>query len=117
MAVSIFNWFAPHDVVRDQGEAGSIHGMIARMMGDHKIDPQRVYVTGLSAGGSMAAAMLAIYPEVFAAGATIAGVPFGVATSPRKAIRGMLKGTQYSAHEPGDLVRRASDNEGPWPKL
>ena len=45
----------------------------------HDIDTQRIFVTGLSAGGAMTSVMLAIYPEVFAAGAIIAGLPFGVA--------------------------------------
>ena len=36
-------------------------------------DPERIFVTGLSAGGAMASAMLATYPETFAAGAIIAG--------------------------------------------
>jgi poly(3-hydroxybutyrate) depolymerase len=61
--------------------------------------------------------MLAIYPEVFAAGAIIAGVPFGVATKLREAIRGMMQGTEHSAPELSDLVHRASKNKGPWPKL
>ena len=62
-----FNWFNPEDIARDSGEACSIRQMIARMVGDHGIDPHRIFVTGLSAGGAMTSVMLATYPELFAA--------------------------------------------------
>src|SRR6478736_1551839 len=71
-----FNWFLPGDTRRDRGEALSIRQMIEKTIGAHGIDRKRVYVTGLSAGGAMTAAMLATYPEVFAAGAIIAGLPY-----------------------------------------
>ena len=53
--------------------------MVDRMVADHGLDPRRVFVTGLSAGGAMAAVMLAAYPEAFAGGAVVAGVPYGCA--------------------------------------
>jgi poly(hydroxyalkanoate) depolymerase family esterase len=112
-----FNWFNPQDTARDQGEACSISQMVARMVGDHHIDPQRVYVTGLSAGGAMTTVMLATYPEIFAGGAVIAGLPFGVATNVREALSGMFQSSARPASELGDLVRGASKHKGPWPKL
>ena len=75
-ANTCFNWFNPGDVARGRGEAASIRQMVARMVADHKIDPRRIYVTGLSAGGAMTSVMLATYPEVFAGGAIIAGLPY-----------------------------------------
>ena len=69
-----FNWFNPEDTARDGGEARSIREMIAHMAEAHRIDPKRVFITGLSAGGGMTSVMLATYPEVFAAGAVIAGL-------------------------------------------
>jgi len=74
-----FNFFLAGDSRRDSGETASIAAMIERMRADHAIDPGRVYVTGLSAGGAMAAVMLAAYPELFAGGAILAGVPYGCA--------------------------------------
>ena len=71
-----FNWFNPEDTARGSGEASSISQMVARMVNDHQIDAHRIYVTGLSAGGAMTTVMLATYPELFAAGAVIAGLPF-----------------------------------------
>jgi len=112
-----FNWFVPEDTARGQGEACSIRQMIARMVTDQKLDPRRVYITGLSAGGAMTSVMLATYPEVFAAGAIIAGLPFGIATNLREALNGMMQSPSRSAPELGDLVRGATKHKGPWPKV
>jgi poly(hydroxyalkanoate) depolymerase family esterase len=112
-----FNWFNPDDTARERGEVCSIRQMIARMVGDIGIDPRRIFVTGLSAGGAMTSAMLATYPEVFAGGAVIAGLPFGVATNMREALSGMFQSPARPATELGELVRNASNHKGPWPKL
>jgi poly(hydroxyalkanoate) depolymerase family esterase len=116
-AQGCFNWFNPEDTARDSGEACSIRQMIARMVGDHKIDQHRIFVTGISAGGAMTSVMLATYPELFAGGAIIAGLPFGVATNVREALSGMFQSPSRPAGELGDLVRNASNHKGPWPKL
>jgi poly(hydroxyalkanoate) depolymerase family esterase len=112
-----FNWFNPEDTTRDRGEACSIRQMIARMVTDHAIDADSIFVTGLSAGGAMTSVMLATYPEIFAAGAVIAGLPFGVASNVREALSGMLQSSSRTPRELGDLVRNASNHKGPWPKL
>jgi poly(hydroxyalkanoate) depolymerase family esterase len=112
-----FNWFNPEDVTRDQGEVASVRRMIDKMAYDHQIHRRRIYVTGLSAGGAMTMAMLASYPEVFAAGAVIAGLPFGIAGNVREALSGMMASPARPANELGDLVRGASDHRGPWPRL
>ena len=112
-----FNWFNPEDTKRGHGEACSIRQMIARMVSQHRIDKHRVFITGLSAGGAMTSAMLSTYPEVFAAGAIIAGLPFGVATNMREALHSMLRSPARSSHELGNLVRHASKHRAPWPKV
>jgi poly(hydroxyalkanoate) depolymerase family esterase len=116
-ANTCFNWFNPEDISRDQGEAASIRQMIAKMVADHGIHQRRIFITGLSAGGAMTSVMLATYPEVFAAGAVIAGLPYGVASNVREALNGMMASPPRPARELGDLVRNASDHKGPWPKL
>ena len=77
-----FNWFVRGDNRRGQGEALSIRQIVDKMREDHGIDPARVFVTGLSAGGAMASVMLATYPEVFAGGGIVAGLPYGCASDP-----------------------------------
>ena len=116
-ANTCFNWFNPEDIARDSGEACSIRQMIARMVGDAGIDSRRIFVTGLSAGGAMTSVMLATYPELFAGGAVIAGLPFGVATNVREALNGMFQSPSRPAGELGDLVRKASHHKGQWPKI
>ena len=111
-----FNWFRPQDSSRERGEALSIRQMIAAMQDRHGTDPGRVFITGLSAGGAMTAVMLATYPEVFAGGAVIAGLPFGTAQSIPEAFDRMRR------HEGGhaslaQLVRSASSHSGEWPIL
>ena len=116
-AQGCFNWFNPEDTARDSGEACSIRQMIARAVDDIGIDRHRIFITGLSAGGAMTSVMLATYPEIFAGGAIIAGLPFGVATNVREALSGMFVSPSRPASELGDLVRNASNHRGPWPKL
>ncbi len=116
-ANTCFNWFNPGDVARGRGEAASIRQMVARMVADHKIDSRRIYITGLSAGGAMTSVMLAVYPEVFAGGAIIAGLPYGIASNVREALGGMMQSTSRPAGKLGDLVRKASKHKGPWPKV
>lgn len=83
-----FNWYRRADVTRGQGEAMSIRQMVRIASLRFGSDPRRVFIVGLSAGGAMAAAMLAAYPAVFAAGAVIAGMPVGAArTSPMALLR------------------------------
>jgi len=84
---------------------------------DHDIDRRRIFVTGLSAGGAMTLALLATYPDVFAAGAVIAGLPYGSATNAQEALRAMFQAPTKSSRELGDLVREASPNRNIWPKL
>ncbi|WP_134496424.1 extracellular catalytic domain type 1 short-chain-length polyhydroxyalkanoate depolymerase [Microvirga pakistanensis] len=112
-----FNWFQSSHIERERGEVASIRQMVERAVRDHGIDRDRVFVTGLSAGGAMTAAMLATYPEVFAGGAIIAGLPYRCATSVSEAFECMFQGHTRPAREWGDLVRHASQHQGPWPKV
>lgn len=112
-----FNWFQLGDIQRDAGEAASIRQMVERAIRDHGINRDQVFVTGLSAGGAMTSTMLATYPEVFAGGAIIAGLPYRCATSVPEAFECMFQGQARPAREWGDLVRGASRHTGPWPKV
>jgi poly(hydroxyalkanoate) depolymerase family esterase len=112
-----FNWFRPGDSVREGGEAASIRQMIAKMVAEYPIDPHRIFVTGLSAGGAMTSVMLATYPELFAGGAIIAGISYGCAGSVGEAFECMAGYERTPATTLGDNVRRASGHKGPWPRV
>ena len=112
-----FNWFVPDDTRRGQGEVESIRQMIARAVATTSVDPRRVYVCGLSAGGAMAGAMLATYPDLFAGGAIVAGLPYGTASNTSEALESMYAGRTKDAAAWGDLVRSASAHPGPWPSV
>ncbi|HYW14733.1 MAG TPA: PHB depolymerase family esterase [Allosphingosinicella sp.] len=112
-----FNWFSGADTKRGMGEAASIRSMIEAMKKAHEVDPDRIFVTGLSAGGAMASVMLATYPETFAAGAIIAGVAYGCAADVTEAFDCMGGRARSDAAMLGASVRRASAHKGPWPKV
>ena len=112
-----FNWFSPIDSRRDSGEALSIRQMIAWLVEAHDVDERRIFVTGLSAGGAMASIMLATYPELFAGGAIIAGLPFGTAASVADAFSRMAGNGFPDEDRLAALVRAASPHRGPWPRI
>src|SRR5438309_5553884 len=76
-----FSWFLPSDSARGHGEALSIREMVEHALRTFAADRSKVFITGFSAGGGMASVMLATYPEVFAGGALIAGLPYGSASN------------------------------------
>jgi len=112
-----FSWFNPGDMQRNMGEPLSIRQMIEWLVLAHDVDRSRIFINGLSAGGAMTNVMLAAYPEVFSAGAVIAGLPYGAATNMHEALRAMFEGSSREAQSWGDLVRNASSHDGPWPRI
>lgn len=116
-ANSCFNWFQSSDTTRGAGEALSIKQMVDKALGDVGSDPAKVFATGLSAGGVMTSVMLATYPDVFAGGAVVAGIPYGCATSLVDAYSCMNPGKNLTPQQWGDKVRAASSYTGPWPKV
>ena len=98
-----FNWFEPADTTRGSGETASIASMIQHMVQSGSVDPARVFITGLSAGGAMSAVLLARHPETFAGGAVVAGLPFGAAGNLQQALAAMQGGP---SSPPGELAAR-----------
>ena len=102
-------------MTRGGGEVASIHSMVGWAVGTLSVDADRVFVCGLSAGGAMAGAMLAGYPELFGGGAIIAGLPFGAAASVSEALDAMYVGKVKEPVRWGDLVRAACGREAGRP--
>jgi poly(hydroxyalkanoate) depolymerase family esterase len=111
-----FNWFEPAHTRRGTGEALSIAQMVEAMVEQHDIDPARVFITGLSAGGAMTSVMLATYPEKFAGGAILAGLPHGAAASVQEALQ-QMRGHTPSRRTTGRSISDASAHAGRWPAI
>ncbi len=110
-----FNWHAADDYTKDEGESLSIKNMIMTLK--QQLGSERVYIAGLSAGGAMASRQLVNYPELFNAGAVVAGVASHCADGLMSALSCMKNGPSQTAVELSHLVNKSNPQQKNWPKL
>lgn len=117
--VRCFNWAGEYgdtsNLEHGKGENASIMSMIDSAITRHDLDPARVFVTGLSAGGAFTSVMMATWPDRFAGGAIFAGTPYRCASTVNEAYNCTSPGITKPADTWGDLVRAAGS--GPWPRV
>ena len=87
-----WNWFKHNHQQRGRGEAGWIAHLTQTLLAQHQIDPARVWIAGLSAGGAMAASVASAYPELYAALGVHSGLAAGAATDLPQALQAMRSG-------------------------
>ena len=75
-----WNWFVPTNQARGKGEPALLAGMIDHIASHYSVDPERVFIAGMSAGAAMAVIMGACYPDYFAALGVHSGLEYKAAT-------------------------------------
>ncbi len=113
-----FNWYENQDISKNDGESDTIREMIQYAIQNYDIDPSKIFVTGLSAGGAMTNVLLANYPDLYDSGAVLSGIPLKAAYDLATAYAAMQGKVEKSNKEWVAAISKNNPNyQGEYPKV
>ena len=110
-------WFDAAHQQRGKGEPALLAALTQKVAAEYKVDPARIYVAGISAGGAMATILLATYPDIFAAGASHSGIAYRAASGVFQALAIMKTGPIADSVSGTAIVQAGGPAATPRPLL
>jgi poly(hydroxyalkanoate) depolymerase family esterase len=105
-----WNWFQPAHQQRGMGEPSLLAAVVQQVQATYRVDPERIYVAGMSAGGAMAVIMGATYPDLFRGVGVSAGLEYKAAED----LLGALAAQQAGGPDPNQQGRAAYQAMGTY---
>jgi poly(hydroxyalkanoate) depolymerase family esterase len=112
-AYKCWNWFLPEHQSRGAGEPALLAAVVEQVRASYKVDGQRIYVAGISAGAAMAVICGATYPDIFAAVGVHSGLQYKAATNLAEALAAQTKGAGPDPNRQGLLAYQTINGAKP----
>ena len=119
-----WNWYKPINQYRNMGEPAVIAGMTQKIINKYKINSEKVYIAGLSAGAAMAYIVGSLYSDIYAAIGVHSGLLYRGINNMFSALAAMKTGSEkignieeLQVESDGDNTPQKTDQRGPQPLI